>query len=58
MKRYKKQKDNTDNSSVYKKCLNRDRSIVECSVCPPNKGCNSKSRSTHGAKKPKYKDKR
>lgn len=57
MKRYKKQQDDTTNSSVYKKCLNRDRLIVKCSVCPPNKGCNSK-RKKNGAKKPKYKDKR
>lgn len=54
MKRYKKQQDHTTNSSVYKKCLNRD---LNCSVCPPNKGCNGK-RKKNGGKKPKYKDKR
>ncbi len=57
MKRYKKQKDDTNNSSVYKKCLNRDRTL-NCAVCPPNKGCNKKSYKKHGETKPKYKDKR
>lgn len=58
MKRYKKQKDETDNSSVYKKCLNNDRTVTNCQVCPPNKGCNKKSYKKHGETKPKYKDKR
>jgi len=56
MKRYKKQKDQTTNSSVYKKLSYRCE-LFDCGVCPPNKGCNSK-RGKRTKAKPKYKDKR
>jgi hypothetical protein len=43
------------NSSVDKKGRRED---LRCSFCPPNRGENSSRKAKHGAKKPKYKDKR
>ena len=43
------------NSSVDRK-LNQVE--LYCTICPPNKGCNSRGRSKRGARKPKHKDKR
>jgi hypothetical protein len=31
---------------------------LNCSICPPNRGENSKRKSKHGKTKPKYKDHR
>lgn len=42
------------NPSVDKKL---HRFNLRCSICPPNKGCNSKHKK-HGARKPRHKDKR
>ena len=43
------------NSTVYNRLLRLD---LNCSICPPNRGENSKRKSKHGKTKPKYKDKR
>jgi hypothetical protein len=50
----------TVNSAFEKKLYVKAivRSGGKCSLCPPNKGCNGKSRPKHGTKKPKKKDHR
>lgn len=45
----------TDNSTVAKRLQRLD---LRCSICPPNKGENASRKAAHGAKKPKYKDRR
>ena len=57
-KRYKKQMDETENSSVYKKSRKRHVCIEtgKCSICPMHSGENAKRKKY--AAKPKKKDKR
>lgn len=44
-----------DNETAYNRLLRLD---LNCSICAPNKGENSKRKPKHGVKKPKKKDKR
>jgi len=56
MKRYKKQLDETSNSTVYKKV--KRRTTGKCPICPAHGGENATRKGKHGVTKPKYKDKR
>ncbi len=46
------------NSMVDKRFAYRRKGAYYCSYCAPNKGCNSKKKAKHGARKPRHKDKR
>ena len=60
MKRYKKQMDETSNSSVYKKAKKRHvcTETGKCSICPMHGGENASKKGKHGVTKPRKKDKR
>lgn len=59
-KRYKKQMDETSNSSVYKKAKKRHVCIEtgKCSICPMHGGENASRKGKYGVTKPRKKDKR
>lgn len=59
MERCKDKMDQTSNSSVYNKARKRHicNETGKCDICPIHGGENAR-RSKHGAKKPRYKNKR
>lgn len=56
MKKAKEELNKTTNNKVYK--VAKHTIVLNCTMCPPNKGCNSKNYKKHGKTSPKYKDKR